>query len=163
MYSDVLRSASTSVVFPAPDGAESTKRIPLRVNRLLKVLNLFADFFQLGFADNDALRNRSIVCLGAESVQFAKNFLGNELEGASDRFVSPKVMRELSEMTFHAGQLFGNVRAIGEESNFSHQTLVLRGNGKTSFMNAFQKCGPIFSHDIGMQSADLFDLFAHRL
>src|SRR5437763_5976528 len=154
MNSDVLRSASTSVVFPAPDGAESTKRIPLRVNRLLKVLNLLANFLQLGFADNDALGDGGVIRFGAESVQFTKDFLGDELEGASDRFVPPKVMRELSEMTFHPGQLFGNVRAIGEEGNFSHQTLVLRGNGKTSFMNAFQKCGAIFFHDIGMQSAD---------
>src|SRR2546430_17736128 len=128
MNSDVLRSASTSVVFPAPDGAESTKRIPLRVNRLLKVLNLFADFFQLGFANHDPLGDGGVVRFGAESVQFAKDFLGDELERSADRFVPPKMMRELSEMTFHASQFFGNVRAIGEEGNFSHQTLVLRGN-----------------------------------
>ena len=113
-------------------------------------------------AEHDVLRDGGIIRFRSKRIYFAEDFLGNELEGASDRFVPPKMMRELSEMTFHPGQLFGNVRAIGEEGNFSHQTLVLRGNGKTSFMNAFQKCGAIFFHDIGMQSADLFDLFAHR-
>jgi len=55
MNSDVCLSASTSVVLPAPDGAERTKRIPLRLNRLLKVLDLFADFFELSLAKHDAL------------------------------------------------------------------------------------------------------------
>jgi len=84
--------------FPAPDGAESTKRIPLRVNRLLKVLDLSRIFFELGFANHDAWkwRRRS---LSRERIQFAKNFLGDELERAADRFVvTAKMMRELREM-----------------------------------------------------------------
>src|SRR2546423_6428207 len=125
MNSAVSRSASTSVVFPAPDGAESTKRIPLRVNRLLKVLDLFANFFELGFAEHDPLRNRGVVRFCAEGVQFAKNFLGNEFERAADRFVAAKMMRELGEMTFHSRELFRNVRAIGKERHFFHQALVL--------------------------------------
>ena len=48
-----LRSACTDVVFPAPDGAETTKRIPCRLNRLLKILDLLADLFQFGLAGDD--------------------------------------------------------------------------------------------------------------
>src|SRR5438067_7078457 len=122
MNSDVLRSASTSVVFPAPDGAESTKRIPLRVNRLLKVLNLLANFFQLGLANHDALRNGRVVRFGAERIQFAKNFLGDELQRAADRFVPAKMMRELRDMTLHSRELFGNIGPIGKKRDFSYQT-----------------------------------------
>ena len=63
---------------PAPDGAETTNRMPERENWLLKVLNLFANLFQLCFAGDDALRNHGIVCLCAQCVEFAKNFLGDE-------------------------------------------------------------------------------------
>src|SRR5258708_2529690 len=98
MNSDVCRSASTRVVFPAPDGAERTKRIPLRVNRLLKVLDLLADFFQLRLASDDALGNAGIIRLGAEGIQFTKNFLSDELEGATDRLVPTEVMGELREV-----------------------------------------------------------------
>ena len=43
------------MVLPAPEGAEMTKRIPWRLNCLLKVLNLLADFLEFGFACDDAL------------------------------------------------------------------------------------------------------------
>ena len=68
MNSEVFRSASTSVVFPAPDGAERTNKIPVRVNRLLKVLNLLADFFEFGFASNDSLGDASVVGFRTESI-----------------------------------------------------------------------------------------------
>src|SRR5690242_10862972 len=106
MNSEVWRRASTSVVFPAPDGAERTNRTPLRVNRLLKVLDLLANFFQFGLAGNDSLRNPGVVGLGAKRVQLAKYFLSNELESATYRLVSPQMMRKLGEMTFDAGQFF---------------------------------------------------------
>src|SRR5256885_11892279 len=160
MNSEVFRSASTSVVFPAPDGAESTKRIPLRVNRLLKVLDLLADFFQLRFAENDPLRNCGVVRFRAERVQFAKDFLGNEFERASDRFVPAKMMRELREMALCARQLFRDIGAIREESDFLHQTLILSRNRKPGFLNAFEQHGPEFFYDFGMQFADFLDLLA---
>src|ERR1700745_3702335 len=121
MNSDVCRSVSTSVVFPAPEGAESTKRIPLRLNRLLKVLDLLADFFQLGFAQDNPLRDGGVVRFCAERVQFAKNFLSDELERSPNWLVSPEMMCELSKVTFDPGQLFGNIGSISEESDFLHQ------------------------------------------
>ena len=66
--SGVCRSASQSVVLPAPDGAETTNKMPLRVNCLLKVLDLLADLLELGFAKNHALRDRGVVSFSAERV-----------------------------------------------------------------------------------------------
>ena len=82
---------------PAPDGAERTKRIPLRLNRLLKVLDLLADFFKLGFAKNHALRNRRVVRFRAERVQFAKNFLGNEFKSATNRLVPARLKAKITD------------------------------------------------------------------
>src|SRR5437763_5730942 len=117
MNSDVCRSASTSVVFPAPDGAERTNKIPVRVNRLLKVLNLLSNFFELGFAHYDALRNARVIRLCTKRVQFAKNFLSDELECTADRFVTAKMMGKLREMTLDAREFFRNVRTNGKESH----------------------------------------------
>ena len=64
-----------------------TKRIPCRLNWLLKVLNLLANLFQFRFAGNDVLGNCGVIRFRAERVEFAKNFLSDEFECATDRFV----------------------------------------------------------------------------
>jgi hypothetical protein len=63
-------------------------------------LDLLADFLELGFAGDNMLRDGGVVRFRAERVQFAENFLGDEFERASDRFVLAQMMRELREMTF---------------------------------------------------------------
>src|SRR4029077_12352701 len=131
--------------------------------RLLKVLNLLANFFELGFANDDALGDAGIVRFGAEGVEFTKNLLGNELQRSTNRLVPPKVMRELGEVAFHSSELLGNVRAIGKERNLFDQALVVGSNWQTCLLNSLQQSGPIFFDDFGMQSADLLDLFAHCL
>ena len=85
------------------------------MNRLLKVLNLLSDFFELGFADYDALRNPRIICFSAKRIQFAKNFLSDEFECAANWFVTAEMMRKLREMTFHPRQFLRNVGTIGKE------------------------------------------------
>src|SRR5438270_12235419 len=104
MKSGVWRRASQSVVLPAPDGAETTNRIPVRLNCLLKVEDLLADFFQLRFAGNHMLGDAGVVRFGAKGIQLTKNFLGNELEGAADRLVLTQVMSELGEVALEPGQ-----------------------------------------------------------
>ncbi|MEJ7703343.1 MAG: hypothetical protein WKF47_06640 [Geodermatophilaceae bacterium] len=88
--------------------------MPLRVNCLLKVLNLLADLLELGFAEDDVLRDRGVVRFRAERVQLAKHLLGDELERASDRLILSQLIGELCEVTFEPGQLFRNVGAVGE-------------------------------------------------
>src|SRR5947209_8101846 len=162
MNSEVWRRASTNVVFPAPDGAERTNRIPLRVNRLLKVLDLLANLFQLRLAGNDPLRYGGVIGLGAECVELSKDFLSDELQRATDRLMSPEVMGKLCQMTFDPRQFFGNIGAVREERNLLNQALVLRSDRQTGFLNPVQQGGAIFFDDVGMKSADLLDLFAHR-
>ena len=94
---------------PAPDGAETTNKIPVRVNCLLKVQDLFTDFLELGFAGDNVLRNTGIIRFRAERVQLTKNFLGDELEGAPDRLVLAEMMSELGQVAFEPREFFGDV------------------------------------------------------
>src|SRR5262249_5666975 len=114
----VLRKVSTTVVFPAPDGAEMTNRIPCRLNGLLKILNLFADLLQVGIASDHALRDCRVIRLRSECVEFAKNLLRDEFQCASDRLLAAQMMGKLSEMTLQSRQLLRYIRAIGEEGYF---------------------------------------------
>ena len=81
----------------------------------------------------------------AERIQFAKNFLSNEFEGAADRFVLAQMMRELREMTFEPGQFFGNVGAIGEERNFLEQALVIDRKIESGLVDALEQASRYFS------------------
>src|SRR5205814_2945011 len=125
MNCEVSRSASTRVVFPAPDGAEITKRIPWRLNWLLKILDLLANSFQLGLGGDDALGNGGVIGFGTERVQFAKNFLGDELKSTADRFVPAQVVGELREVAFHSRQFFGDIGAVGEKRNLFQQPIII--------------------------------------
>ena len=55
------------------------------------------------------LRDRRVVRLRAERIQFAENFLSNEFERAPDWFVLAQMMRELREMAFEPRQFLGDV------------------------------------------------------
>ena len=72
---------------------------------------MLADLLQFRLAGDDVLGNDGIVRFGAKCIQFPENFLSNEFECATDRFVLSEVMGELSEVTLQAGQFFGDVRA----------------------------------------------------
>ena len=124
---------------------------------------MFADFFQLRFAKDDPLRNRGIVRLGSERIQFAKNFLSDEFQRATDRFVPAKMMSKLGEMAFDAREFFRNVRAVGEERDLFYQTLVVDRNRQAGLLDSLEQRGAIFLYDLRMQTTNLFDLFAHRL
>ena len=89
---------------------------------------------------------------GAERVQFAKNFLGDELERAPDRLVLAQMMRELREMTFQARQFFGNVGAIGEERDLFYESLVVGLQWQSRLVEPLDERGAIFFHHVGMQA-----------
>src|SRR4051812_15941304 len=106
MKSGVWRRALSSVLFPAPEGAETTNRMPSRRNcrgftpamlcplsaKLLNILNLFADLLHLRFARDHQLRDLHVVRLRPECVEFATDLLAHKLQRPSNRFVSPEVM-----------------------------------------------------------------------
>src|SRR5947209_9774754 len=150
MNSEVFRSASTSVVFPAPDGAESTKRIPLRVKRLLKVLNLFSDFLELGLAGDNPLRNSCVVRFGAERVQLSENLLGDEFQSSANRFVASQMMGKLGQVALGPGQFFRNIGPVGKKRDLFEQAFVVTGDRQTGFLNSVQQGGPVFLYHLGM-------------
>ena len=55
---------------------------------LLDVLHLLADFLEFGFGFDDGLGDGGVVGLGADGIEFAENFLTEEIQGAAGRFGS---------------------------------------------------------------------------
>src|SRR4029077_14459843 len=94
-----------------------TKRIPCRLNRLLKVLNLLADLLQFGLAADNALRDCGVIGFRYERVEIAKNLLRDEFQCAPNRLFAAQMMGKLSKMAFKSRQLFRYISAIGKERN----------------------------------------------
>src|SRR5215470_1220879 len=94
-----------------------TKRIPCRLNRLLKILNLLADLLQFGLATNDALGDCSVIRFRTERIEFAKNLLRNKFQCAANGLFAPQMVGKLSKMTLKSRQLFRYISAIGKERN----------------------------------------------
>src|SRR6516164_7902483 len=95
-----------------------TKRIPCRLNLLLKILNLLADLLQFGLATDDALGDCSVIRFRTERIEFAKNLLRNKFQCAANGLFAPQMVGKLSKMTLKSRQLFGYISAIGRERNF---------------------------------------------
>ena len=55
----------------------------LVLTRSLDVLDLLADFFQLGFGFDDGLGDGGVVGFGPDGVELAEEFLAEEVEGAA--------------------------------------------------------------------------------
>ena len=102
-----------------------TKRIPCRLNRLLKILNLLADLLQFGLATDDALGDCSVIRFRSERVEFAKNLLRDEFQCAPNRLFAAQMMGKLSKMTLKSRQLFRYISAIGKERNFFQNAFAL--------------------------------------
>src|SRR3954470_17596733 len=77
-------SRSTSVVLPAPEGAETMNSRP-REPGLLGILNLLAHFLELGLGRDDDLGDLQPVRLRPHRVDLAVHFLQQEIELAAAR------------------------------------------------------------------------------
>ena len=60
---------------PAAFLRRATRRFAAPVSALLNVLHLFANSFELGLEFDHVVRERGIVCLAADGVRFAPEFL----------------------------------------------------------------------------------------
>src|SRR5262245_40828082 len=82
-------SLRVSVVLPAPEGDEITRRRPRRsmgmVLALFNVLHLLAHLIYDGFEAEPDAAQRFILRLGAKSIGFAMKFLRQKIELAADR------------------------------------------------------------------------------
>ncbi len=128
-----------------------TKRIPCRLNRLLKILDLLSDLLQFGLAADDSLGDRSIIRFCSERVEFAKNLLRNELQRPPDRFLAAQMMRKLSKMTFESRQFLRYISAIGKEGNFLQQAFVVIGERQSGFFNSVEQRRAISLHYLRMR------------
>src|SRR5439155_15409437 len=120
-----------------------TKRIPCRLNRLLKILNLLADLLQFGLAADDALGDSSVVRFRSERVEFAKNLLRNEFQCAPNRLFAAQMMRKLSKMTLKSRQLFRYISAIGKEGNLFQNAFVVATQRQPGFLYPIEQRGAI--------------------
>ena len=85
--------------------------MPLRVNCLLKVLDLLADLLELGFAKDDVLRNGGVVRFRAERVQLAENLLRDEFERAADRLILCSSAARIARDGFRAASVLRKHRS----------------------------------------------------
>src|SRR5438876_6046140 len=113
-----------------------TKRIPCRLNLLLKILNLLADLLQFGLAADDTLGDCSVIRFRSERVEFAKNLLGDEFQCAPNRLFAAQMMGKLSKMTLKSRQLFRYIGAIGKCSNQFQEPIVFASQRQHSFFYA---------------------------
>ena len=138
-----------------------TKRIPCRLNRLLKILDLLADLLQFGLAADDALGDYCVICLRSQGVEFAKNLLGDEFQCAPDRLFAAQMMGELGKMTFKSRQLFRYISAIGKERNFFQDALVLGSQRQPGFLYPFEQRRAIPFDHVRMQYPDFLKFFSN--
>ena len=139
-----------------------TKRIPCRLNGLLKILNLLADLLQFGLAADDALGDCGVIRFRSKRVEFPKNLLRDEFQCASNRLFAAQMMGKLSKMTLKPRQFFRYISAIGEERNFFQDALVLVSQRQPCFLDSIEQRSAIPFHHVGMQCPDFLEFFSNR-
>src|SRR5262245_57031884 len=105
-------SRRTMVVFPAPDGPETTRSV--EGLGLLNVLNLLAHLLDLDLDPDDRLRDLRVRRLRAHRVRLAEHLLHEEVELATD--VARRLSQddgELSGVAPEPRDLFGDVAPVG--------------------------------------------------
>src|SRR5262245_19696554 len=111
-----------------------TKRIPCRLNRLLKILNLLADLLQVGLAADDALGDCRVIGFRSKRVEFAKNLLRDEFQCAPNRLFAAQMVGKLSKMTLKSRQFLRYISAVGKERNLFQDSLVIVRQRQPGFL-----------------------------
>ena len=112
---------------PAPDGAEMTKRIPVRVMvRLFNVGKLFADAVQLSLRVDHESSDESVGGFRSDGVEFASEFLREELKCAAHWCCGCEFFVELSDVAGGAFQLLRDIAALGKKGYFRNEARILR-------------------------------------
>ena len=93
---------------------------------LFDVLDLFADFFQFAFGLDDSLGDAGVVGLRADGVEFAVDFLAEEVERTAGRFGTVEIFVEFPQVRIEARQFFRNITTVGEQRDFPRHPLVIR-------------------------------------
>ena len=124
-----------SAVFPAPEGAEMTKRMPERwMSRLLNVGKLFADAVEFSLRLDDESGDGGGGGFGADGVEFAAEFLREEFQRAADGALGIELVAELGDVAGGAFEFLGDVAALGEESQFLEDSFVGHIQGEAGLL-----------------------------
>src|SRR4029077_1838766 len=102
---------STSVVFPAPDGAATLKRHPRGRAGLLDILDLLPHFLEFRLGRDDELRDAKSIGLRAHRVDLAVHLLQQKIELAAARFGPISQDAPVGHVTAEARDLFADVGA----------------------------------------------------
>ncbi len=142
------------VDFPAPEGAEMTKRIPRRFMLSLGILHLLADTLQFRFGGDDLAGDLRGIGLRADGVALAEHLLGEEVESPALGFLGRQVLAELGEVALQPAQLLGDVRAVGIQSQLPGETLIVGGENRIDCSQPCLEGCSVFGGDLRGQLAD---------
>src|SRR5258708_27492247 len=87
--SSSFRTRVTTVVLPAPEGAETTITLP-RAPSSLNVLHLFPDLLDLRLQVHDLAHDRRVRRLAPQRVRLPGQLLGQEVEALARRLLAPQ-------------------------------------------------------------------------
>jgi len=110
---------------PAPEGAETTKRMPLRVS--LNILYLLTNFFEFSLDRDHVRRQVGVVRFGAHSIGLAIEFLNKEIHLPANRLLAFKKLFQLLKVAAKTGHLFTDITAVGKECQLLGDTLFVNG------------------------------------
>src|SRR6266576_6235158 len=118
------RTRWISVVFPAPDGPDTMKRVPSGW-KLLDILHLFAYPLDLGFQFyNDGSQHRG-ARLGAHGVDLAQHLLREEVELLASRLLASDGLLDLIDVMRQPGQLLGDVAFLHHQDHFLRDAVLI--------------------------------------
>src|SRR5512147_1418552 len=107
------RTSWQSVVLPAPEGADTTIRVPRRlissIDRSFDVLRLLAELLERRLGRDHGLGDLEVVRLGSDGVHLPVHLLDQEVERAADGAALGEEPRDLLQMRAESGQLLADV------------------------------------------------------
>src|SRR5437868_12160803 len=106
-----------SVVLPAPDGPETMNRVP-SAWKLLDILYLFADPFDLGFQFYNEGSERRRTRLRAHGVDLAQHLLRKKVELLPGCLTAANGLLDFLDMMRESRQLFGDVGLLDHDDRF---------------------------------------------
>src|SRR5512141_1594461 len=101
-------SSATSVVFPVPDGAETTNRRPRRGS--LDILDLLPHLLQFSFDRNDQRRCRRPLGFRSDRVDLAVQLLEQKIELAAAGLGPLGQLAPVLEVRAEPNHLLGDIR-----------------------------------------------------
>src|ERR1043165_4235996 len=120
------RTRLISVVFPAPEGPETMKRVPSGW-KLLDILYLLADPLGLGFQFYNDGSERRRARLRAHRVDLAQHLRRQEIELLPRRLFPLDRLRDLLDVVRQPRDLLGDIAALGHHPHFLRQPFLQIG------------------------------------